>query len=103
MDTSQSISDETRKMVYGQLAEAMLTTLENGQFDYEESQKSAEYVLEHLEKVATVSELKQFLIDLSALWPQYSLVLQNLQSLEQEHHDNKKLEAIESELQKIQQ
>src|SRR5690242_11355076 len=68
-DTTNPVSDALRNIVYERLSQNMLDALETGAMTVEESEDSSVYVLDHLDSVSTVKELKNFLNDFCTRWP----------------------------------
>lgn len=78
------ITEESRNQVYDDLMVTGLKAVENGLIPLVEVQKSAQYMLEHLDNVSTYYSLIDFLMGISHKWSIYKPVLEK-------HFDPQKL------------
>lgn len=95
---NQNITDEYRERVYNLLADCLVKALQNPNpevLSMEDSEQSAEFVLQHLEQVKTKDELYLFLKQLSERWFIYHPVYEELQKEDL-------MQKVQSELQRLQ-
>jgi|SRR5581483_11922018 len=100
---SVPISDDVRKTIYDDLAEAMLNAVEKGDMTYEEGQTSAAFILEKLDRVTNSQELLLFLHDLASKWKPYEVELTKINSERQQQDDATKITDIEENLNQLSQ
>jgi ribosomal protein L40E len=81
--TPRAVTPEERDKVYHVLGEPMLDALGTGEISVDESVDLSEFVVEHLDKLQTHTELFAFLDELQKRWPIYSDVRSRLWSTRQ--------------------
>ncbi len=95
------ITEDLRKKIYDDLAEAMISALEAGRINQEEGKKSAKFILNSLDNIKTKEELKKFLEDLGNQWNIYKGVLIKLKNEEVQNQDAQKLAQIQDKLNQL--
>lgn len=66
-----NLSEEQKEQVYKDFSDALMSALENGQITVEESEKSADFMLQNFGEVTSKESLIIFLEDLSIKWSAY--------------------------------
>ncbi|GEM_PF-6858888 len=66
-----SVSEEQKNNLYNELYDALLTGLQTSTLSHEDSQFSAEFILESLDKIDSEDSMLFFLQDLANRWPVY--------------------------------
>lgn len=99
------ITEESRKKIYDQLANAMIEGMEKGELNDEESKKSAQCILENLDDLETEEELIEFLQELSDNWPSYKSTYDNIKmqtkAKNNQKHDETQIREIQDKLNQL--
>lgn len=98
---TDQITGAARKIVYDDLADALIEALEKGNVSEKEAKKSSIFVLGELEKIQTKSALLVFLEKLSSSWPMYNNVYLKTKTEETKKDAQEQISEIKEELQKI--
>ncbi len=102
MDNYDQVTEEEKNSIYTRLADAMLEGLEANALTDEDSQTSAQFILEQLEVLSTRKDLMDFLNKLSTLWPVYKSFYSELQAEEAKKQDNVQLQQAQEQIRSIQ-
>ncbi len=65
------VGEDLRKMIYDDLADALISEMKTGHISEHESAESAKFILERLDNVNTFGQLKAFLRELADRWTVY--------------------------------
>lgn len=100
MDKSQqyAFNEASRKKIYDNLADVLITALENGKATQEDEIKSAEFILQELEKVKNKKDLLIFLKRLTDQWPIYDPVYVKILDEDAKVEVQKKIEEIKKQI-----
>lgn len=96
-----SISVDRIKEIYEILLDAMIDGIEKMEISEEESKKSAEYILQHLDSIKTQVELIVFLEQLCKSWPIYNNVYHKLLNEQKTVEDQKRITEVENSINNI--
>jgi UDP-2,3-diacylglucosamine pyrophosphatase LpxH len=91
--------DAVKKKVYSELADAMITGLDQAQIIPEEVQKSADYILRYLNEAKTEDDLLLILGELGSRWNIYNGVFLKYKTEQIKRRDQQKLQEVKSRLQ----
>lgn len=100
---SKPLTEEARKLVYNQLADITLDSLEKGLIPYESKSDLSNFVLTRLDAVTNYLELIAFLEELIHLYPVYQEVLANIKNEESKINDTTKINKIADEIKQMEE
>lgn len=71
-----AIDDDFKERVYKDLADVIIASLEDGTMTVEESEQSAEFIYNGIEKAGNYLQLTLVLYQLAQRWPQFTAVME---------------------------
>jgi len=95
---SKPLTDEAKKIVFNQLADIALDSLEKGIIPFEEKGKLADLVLSKMNAVTNYAELTSFLNELSQLYPVFRDFLAQIKNEEAKVEDATQINKIKNEI-----
>lgn len=97
-DSAQVFSEEQKNEIYKKFTDALVFALENNLITVEESELSADFVLQNIDEVTSKESLLIFLDDLSCKWPAYKNLYLKEKGEETAVEDQTKIAEIQSNL-----
>ena len=97
-DLSQILTDEQKEQINKDFNDALMLALENDQITVEESEKSADFMLQNFGEVSSKASLLIFLEELSSTWPAYKNFYLKQKGEETAADDQAKISEIQSNL-----
>ena len=97
-DSAQVFSDGQKDEIYKKFTDALVFALENNLITVEESELSADFVLQNIDEVTSKESLLIFLDDLSCKWPAYKNLYLKEKGEETAVEDQTKIAEIQSNL-----
>jgi hypothetical protein len=96
-----NITEDYKKEVYADLANAMISGLENGEVLNEDAQKSATFILERLDGISKYEELVIFLEELANTWAVYKPTSEKVKAQKATQKDEEQMEEIQNKLKNL--
>lgn len=87
-----------KNQIYEEMAEIIISALENGEISVEDSQKAAEFVLQKFDEVSSHDQLINFLGEISNLWPIYQSLHLKIKNEQVKTQDQAQIEQIQNSL-----
>ena len=102
MDENPTDLSVKKENLYKELLDLHIKGLDEGLFtSVEESQESAKFIVDGMDKITTDQQIKPFIEDLASRWPAYKGAIMTIAEEEQKNKDQQKIDTVENELDKL--
>jgi hypothetical protein len=95
---AQTITEDTRKQIYDELADLMIAAVDGNDMPVKEMKQSARFILDNLDAIKTEDELMQFLQTVGEKWKAYAVALLKYEGRKKMNEDEAKIQELQNKL-----